>query len=172
MATRQIDKTLTQGKRVEVANISTTASESNSYIFVNEAEALKLSCNVVSMKGSFYWELWEIGGDTVNHETLVHQSATMENASGTIVSSYIAGSKLRLDVYNTGSLTMELSAIGIPAAAVKDVIQAVRVEPTKESILHREELECILREMRDTLHKVNNHMRHITGIEQEEAGDF
>lgn len=163
---------IVQGKTVELATIDASAAGSKSYLFVNEAEALKVNCNIVSMTNSIYWELYEIHGDTSDNETLVYQSPTLRNATGSMSDKFDANSKLRLDVYYTGELNIELSATGIASSSLTGHSQLVHLNLTKEDKRFRSDQVSLLSEMRDELKKINNHMRHVTGIEQEKAKVF
>jgi hypothetical protein len=168
-----LNGTITASKTRKLLDVNDTTAGSKGIIFTNESSAVSISVNVIAQAGNTigYWELWSIGGDSDQHESLIYRSES-ESGIGVREKKLLAAGKLRLAVYYTGSAEFEFTAKGIESASVVDNIQPVIIELTNEDKKYRTEHIDLLCSIDNKLKAILNHQRLLTGMEKDEGDIF
>jgi hypothetical protein len=171
---KQLSGTITMGKTRQLFSESVTARGTKAVVFTNESEALRLSCNVVSIDSNTqaYMEVYEISGDTEGHERRLMQSITC-NDIGIRQETILVTGKIRIEIYYSGQVEFEMSATGVGAAATAaSTVTTVKVQRSAEELSEIETLNTHLHEIKQLLTRILNHQRQITNLEPDLGDEF
>lgn len=170
LVTTALNGTITQGKTRQLFNFVDATAGSKGIVFTNEADAVKLSFNIVEMTGKVYFNVYEISGDSADHETLIFQSRSIGDL-GVVQESLLVTGKIRVEVFYTGTITAEFSAIGISAMATGQ-IHSVKVIDSTETLMYQDEVKRQLHNIEEKMEVLTNHLRFITGLEIDKGEKF
>jgi hypothetical protein len=162
---------VTLGKTQHVFDFTATSAGEKSIRFTSESEAIKVSLNITDKTSSkVYWELYEEPGDGAGHERLIYQSPTNGN-KGVETLMLPAVGKIRIDLYYTGAITLEMSVTGISAISALTSLPVQVLESDANDVFKQKVLAC-LSSIDDRLDRILNHQREITGIEADKGENF
>lgn len=164
------------GRPKQIIDIENCTSGRKIQDIVVENDAISLTYYVaeLSNNGSVSIKIDEIGHNGENIRTISEDPALTRITDVPINKILLVGNKLRLTVAYSGSTTVDISARAVSASAalLDGRKQTVIIEPTdyqREIDGNTVDLLC---KLNDTLEKVLNHNRLITGMERDEGDKF
>jgi len=139
--------------------------------YVSEADIVHTICTPSAVTGTYYLRIYRVHGDASFNETLVTTTASSSDTTPQDLGYLALTGTFKVEIHYTNSITLQLNGTGLReggSPAVSPEITAVN----DQTAVHQNELICLLTDMRDHLHRMNNHLRFITSIKEDEGKEY
>ena len=170
MSTAKESSIVPLGKNVMLIN-QTLANGPNvaSKKCISEADYLHLVCKPTVSSGTYFIQVYDVHGDADEHETLLLTTKNTNKSTVADLGYFQITGAFRVELHYTGSVTVQLSATGL---RVKEVSEAKIDAVAQELATFQNDQLCLLADIREHLEKMNNHLRMITGVAENDGDKY
>lgn len=171
MGTIKESKIVPIGKAVSLLNRTISNPIPTRYEYTSEAEAVTFSFFATTIGANYWFKIQGNNGPSVENYTELYTSPTFTAQPEPFLVTLPVTGNFVIEIHCTGALTLEATGIGVSLGA-RDAIQTVYIAQSEDDLIYRNkhiaELKCIT----SLLTKMNNHLRMITEINEDQGDDY